>query len=137
MTEDLVESLRAAERRLQAAQLAADADVLDELLDDRLIYTGGPDGARYSKADDLEIQRSGRQSLTKVEEDDLVVLVDGHTGVTWFRGTLEGAFDGSGFSARLFFTRTWIYSPASGWRVIAAHASPAPWPVDPVGADKP
>ena len=126
MAEDLVESLRAAERRLQAAQLAADADALDELLDDRLIYTGGPDGARYSKADDLAIQRSGRQALTRVDEEDLAVLVDGTTGVTWFRGTLEGAFDGAEFSARLYFTRTWVHSPTSGWRVVAAHASPAP-----------
>ena len=45
---DLTSALRDAERRLQAAQLAGDADVLDGLLDDRLIYTGGPDGARYS-----------------------------------------------------------------------------------------
>ncbi|MGD9955245.1 MAG: nuclear transport factor 2 family protein [Candidatus Nanopelagicales bacterium] len=126
MAEDLEESLRAAERRLQAAQLGADADALDALLDDRLIYTGGPDGGRYSKDDDLAIQRSGRQRLSRVDEEDLVVLVDGSTGVTWFRGTLAGTFDGAEFSARLHFTRTWIHSPASGWRVVAAHASPVP-----------
>jgi type II secretory pathway pseudopilin PulG len=126
MTEDLVEALRAAEHRLQAAQLAGDAEALDDLLEDRLVYTGGPDGARYSKDDDLSIQRSRRQVLTKVEEDDLTLLVDGHLGVTWFRGTLEGVFDGAEFSARLSFTRTWTYSPNSGWRVIAAHASPTP-----------
>ncbi|MEW9552620.1 nuclear transport factor 2 family protein [Nonomuraea sp. NPDC050783] len=124
-TEDLTSALREAERRLQAAQLAGDADALDDLLDDRLIYTGGPDGARYSKQDDLEIQRSRRQKLSKVEEEDLVVLVDGHTGVTWFRGALEGTFDDVPFAARLNFTRTWIHLPGSGWRVIAAHASPA------------
>jgi hypothetical protein len=125
MTEDLAGSLRAAEHRLQAAQLAADADTLDELLDDRLIYTGGPDGARYTKQDDLEIQRSGRQRLSKVEEEDLIVFVEGHTGVTWFLGTLAGTFDDAPFSARLNFTRTWIHTPDAGWRVIAAHASPA------------
>ncbi|WP_308250322.1 nuclear transport factor 2 family protein [Sphaerisporangium fuscum] len=126
MTEDLAGALREAERRLQAAQLAGDADTLDELLDDRLIFTGGPDGARYTKQDDLEIQRSRRQVLSKVEEEDLVVLVEGRSGVTWFLGTLEGTFDGTPFSARLNFTRTWVHSPGSGWRVVAAHASPAP-----------
>ena len=125
MIEDLNETLRTAERRLQAAQLAGDADELDDLLDDRLIYTGGPDGARYSKHDDLEIQRTKTQRLTKVNEEDLIVLVDGHTGVTWFLGTLEGTFAGTPFTARLNFTRTWIHRPDSGWRVIAAHASPA------------
>ena len=126
MSEDLTSALRDAERRLQAAQLAGDADLLDGLLDDRLIYTGGPDGARYSKQDDLEIQRSGIQRLSKVEEEKLIVFVEGHTGVTWFLGTLEGTFAGAVFNARLNFTRTWIYRPDLGWRVIAAHASPAP-----------
>jgi hypothetical protein len=126
MSEDLSEALRAAEHRLQTAQLAGDADALEDLLDDRLIYTGGPDGARYSKQDDLEIQRSHTQVLSKVEEDELIVLVEGHTGVTWFRGTLEGTFGGTPFTARLSFTRTWIYAPDSGWQVIAAHASPTP-----------
>jgi hypothetical protein len=125
MTDDLTNALREAERRLQAAQLAGDADALDELLDDRLIHTGGPDGARYTKQDDLEIQRSRTQRLSKVEEEDLIVFVEGHTGVTWFLGTLEGTFGENSFSARLNFTRTWLYRPDSGWRVIAAHASPA------------
>src|SRR4051812_50102867 len=81
-TSDLLE----AERRLQAAQLAADADALDALLDDRLVFTG-PDGRLYSKQDDLEIQRSGRQRLTLVDPEDVQALVDGTTGVTWFLGT--------------------------------------------------
>jgi hypothetical protein len=80
-SEDLTGALRDAERRLQAAQLAGDADVLDDLLDDRLIYIGGPDGARHSKQDDLEIQRSRTQRLSKVEEEELIVFVEGHTGV--------------------------------------------------------
>lgn len=125
MTEDLTAALRAAERRLQAAQLAGDAEALDALLDDRLIYTGGPDGARYSKQDDLAIQRARTQVLSRVDEEDLIVLVEGHTGVTWFVGTLAGTFAGEPFTARLNFTRTWIYTSDSGWRVIAAHASPA------------
>ena len=126
MSNDLTSALPDAERRLQAAQLAGNVDILDGLLDDRLIYTGGPDGARYSKQDDLEIQRSRIQRLSKVEEEELIVFVEGHTGVTWFLGTLEGTFGGAAFNARLNFTRTWIYKPDSGWRVIAAHASPAP-----------
>ncbi|MFC9329594.1 nuclear transport factor 2 family protein [Kitasatospora sp. NPDC057015] len=123
MADDLTAALQEAERRLQAAQLAGDADVLDGLLDDRLIYTGGPDGTRYTKQDDLEIQRSRTQVLSTVEEEDLIVLVDGHTGVTWFRGRLEGTFAGREFTADLNFTRTWIYTPGSGWRLIAAHSS--------------
>ncbi|MBO2454673.1 nuclear transport factor 2 family protein [Actinomadura barringtoniae] len=115
------EDLRAAERRLQAAQLAADADALDELLDDRLIFTF--DGSTYGKQDDLELQRSGAQSLSRLEEEELQVLVDGSTGVTWFLGTLAGTSGGAAFHARMRYTRTWIKDGQGRWKVIAAHAS--------------
>ena len=83
------DSLLAADRHLQAAQLAADADALDALIDDRLIFTG-PDGRLYSKQDDLDLQRSGQQRLTEVTEQELTSLVVGTTGVTWFLGRLAG-----------------------------------------------
>jgi ketosteroid isomerase-like protein len=120
----LMDELREAERRLQAAQLAGDIAVLDQLLDDRLIFTFGPDGKCYTKQDDLQLHRSRQQILTKVIEEDLTVLVEGRTGVTWFLGALEGTFAGVPFAARLRYTRTWIHDDDHGWRVVAAHASP-------------
>jgi Domain of unknown function (DUF4440) len=81
--------LREAERRLQAAQLAGDIAALDQLLDDRLIFTFGPDGECYTKQDDLQLHRSRQQVLTKVIEEDLTVLVEGRTGVTWFLDVLS------------------------------------------------
>ncbi|REE96515.1 nuclear transport factor 2 family protein [Thermomonospora umbrina] len=123
---DPVDDLRAAERRLQAAQLAGDADALDRLLDDRLIFTLGVDGNTYTKQDDLALQRSGTQSLTRVEEEDLQVFVEGTTGVTWFLGRLAGTFAGEPFQAQMRYTRTWIRDDPHGWRVVAAHASQVP-----------
>lgn len=120
-----VDELRNAERRLQAAMLAGDVSALDHLLDDRLIYTGGPDGGTYTKHDDLAVHRSRQLVMTKVVEEELTVLVDGHAGVTWFLGTLEGTFAGMPTSARMRFTRTWIHNDDRGWRIVAAHASPA------------
>jgi ketosteroid isomerase-like protein len=113
-----------AERRLQAAQLASDVEGLDSLLDDRLVFTG-PAGRLYSKQDDLELHRSGRQVLSRVEEEDLSVLVDGTIGVSWFLGTLEGAVDGEPFAARVRYTRTWTRGPEGRWRLLAAHVSEA------------
>jgi ketosteroid isomerase-like protein len=121
--ENRTEELRAAERRLQAAQLAGDADELDRLLDDRLVFTG-PDGLLYSKQDDLDLQRGGEQRLTEVTEEELAVLVDGRTGVTWFLGALAGVFKGAPFTARVRYTRTWVHTDDHGWRVLAAHVSP-------------
>lgn len=116
-------SLIAADRRLQAAQLTADADALDELIDDRLVFTG-PDGRLYSKQDDLELQRSGGQRLTEVTEESLTALVDGNTGVTWFLGRLAGMLQGEEFTARVRYTRTWT-NTATGWRLLAAHVGAA------------
>jgi ketosteroid isomerase-like protein len=118
------EQLAAAERRLQAAQLAGDADALDALIDDRLVFTG-PGAVLYTKADDLELQRSGRQRLTEVHQEDLAVLVAGDTGITWFLGRLSGTFLGTDFTARVRYTRTWIRTDGLGWRLIAAHVSEA------------
>jgi len=115
--------LRAAERRLQAAQLASDVAVLDEIIDDRLVFTG-PDGRLYGKQDDLEVHRSGHQRMTRVVEEELRVLVDGTTGVTWFLGTLEGTVGGTPFTARVRYTRTWVHD-GDRWRLIAAHVSDA------------
>lgn len=124
MDDELTSALLAAERRLQAAQLAADVDVLDQLLDDRLVFTG-PDGKLQRKGDDLEAQRSGRQRLSRVVEEDVAVLVVDTTGVTWFLGTLAGVVDGQEFEARVRYTRTWVHTAGHGWRVIAAHVGSA------------
>jgi hypothetical protein len=118
-------SLSEADRRLQTAQLTGDVAALDELLDDRLVFTGGPDGGVYSKADDLEGHRSGVQVMSRVEEESLAVLVDGSLGITWFLGTLEGVYAGTPFLVRLRYTRTWVHDAVRGWRLVAAHSSPA------------
>jgi ketosteroid isomerase-like protein len=117
-----VKSLLAAERRLQAAQLASDVAALDDLIDDRLVFTG-PDGKVYGKQDDLHVHRTGYQVMTRVEEESVEALVDGPLGVTWFLGTLEGTFGGEQFAWRMRYTRTWHHDDTRGWRLVAAHAS--------------
>jgi hypothetical protein len=103
--DDHTESLRAAERRLQAAQLTSDVDALTELIDDMARFTG-PDGNLYSKQDDLRVHETGHQVLTRVVEEDLQVLATAHTGVTWFLGTLAGTIGGQPLVARMRYTRT-------------------------------
>jgi ketosteroid isomerase-like protein len=116
------DGLREAERQLQAAQLAGDVDALDRLLDDRLVAIG-PDGARYSKHDDLTAHRSRSSVVSTLVEEGLEVLVAGSTGVTFFVGTLSGTFGGQPMSARLRYTRTWVHDGATGWRILAAHVA--------------
>ncbi|MEV6302775.1 nuclear transport factor 2 family protein [Actinoplanes sp. NPDC051861] len=120
--DDLEALLLVAERRLQEAQRAGDVEELDRLLDERLIAVG-PDGARYSKEDDLEAYRSGTSVVTSLVEEELGSLVVGSTGVTFLTGTVSGTFGGAPMSARLRYTRTWAYD--GGWRIVAAHIAPA------------
>lgn len=120
---DPTETLRAAERRLQAAQLASDIIVLTELIDDAALFTG-PDGNLYSKEDDPGAHRSGQLVLSRVQESELHVLVTGSTGVTWFLGTLEGSSGGEPMMARMRYTRAWLTRQAEvggSWR--PAHCS--------------
>jgi ketosteroid isomerase-like protein len=117
--------LLSAERALQAAQLAGDVAELDRLLDDRLVAIG-PDGARYTKDDDLAAHRSGSSVITDLVEEDVEVLVAGTTGVTLFTGTVTGTFGGAPMSARLRYTRTWAHDDGAGWRILAAHIAVLP-----------
>jgi ketosteroid isomerase-like protein len=122
---DLIAELRLAERRLQQAQRSADVAELDRLLDDRLIFTGPPDGGHSTKSDDLRAHGSGDLVMTRVDEEDLQLVVDGRTGVTWALVSVEGSWSGTPFAARVRYTRTWIHDDEHGWRILAAHASPA------------
>jgi uncharacterized protein DUF4440 len=123
----LADELFEAERRLQAAQLAGDVEELDRLLHERLVFTGPPDGRCHPEAKglDLENHRSRTQVMTRVDQEDLTVIVEGTTGVTCFLGTLEGTFAGEPFAGRMSYTRTWVHSAEHGWRILAAHAAPA------------
>ncbi|MGW0216399.1 nuclear transport factor 2 family protein [Micromonospora chokoriensis] len=112
-----------AERTLQDAQRAGDADALDQLLVDQLICVG-PDGRTYTKQDDLTAHRERRSVVQELVEEELDLLVVGSTGVTFFLGRVAGTVDGAPFAARLRYTRTWIHDDPHGWRVLAAHISP-------------
>ena len=116
------ETLRTAESRLQAAQLASDVRVLDELIDDSMRFTG-PDGSLASKQDDLRAHESGRQVVSHLHQEDLAVFATEHVGVTWFLGTIEATVDGQVFAARMRYTRTWIPDGPHGWKIVAAQAT--------------
>jgi hypothetical protein len=113
-----------AEHRLQQAQRDGDVAVLDTLLDDRLVAIG-PDGTRFRKSDDLDAYRSGNSKIDQLIEEDLAILVVGTTGASFALCAVTGTFNGEPFAARIRYARTWAYDDAAGWRIVAAHLSPA------------
>ena len=117
-------ALHDAEQRLQAAVLSGDAQALDLLLDDRVVYTG-PDGSTLTKEEDLEAHRSRALAVDVFDQQDLQVTVVGSTGVTRVLAAVEGTAGGQRFTARLRYTRTWVHADGT-WRVLAAHAGAVP-----------
>lgn len=114
-------SLRAAEQRLQVAQLASDVGELDLLLHPDLVFVG-PDGSIGDKESDLETHRSGRINLDSLAQEDLIVRVSSGVGVTLLTAQMSGEFDSQAFSARTRYTRSWAWKE-DRWQIVAAHIS--------------
>jgi hypothetical protein len=121
-----ISALRAAELRLQHAQLTSDVAELDRLLHPDLTFVG-PDGTMSDKAADLEAHASGVMSLELLEPEDLIVQVIDGVGVTVLTARLKGSWQGQRFDAQMRYTRTWAYD-GEAWRIVAAQAGFLPGP---------
>ena len=115
------ESLLACEAALRRAQLSSDVAELDRLLDEELVFTG-PDGALYSKADDLDAHRAGMVQITRLEASDERIQRFGDVAIVSVRMEMSGTFRGEGFSGPFRYTRIWCARP-NGWRIVAGHVS--------------
>lgn len=119
MTHELIHQLEAA---LRAAQLSADVDGLDRLIDDALLFTG-PDGSLVTKTDDLATHRSGAVRFTSHEPSDMrwqTVTTD--VVVVALRARLAGFIHGQPFAGDFCYSRVWARRGIE-WRVVAGHVS--------------
>ncbi|CAA0102073.1 Uncharacterised protein [Starkeya nomas] len=110
--------VEAAERRLRDAALHGDVATLDALLADDLIFVDQT-GRFLSKADDLELHRSGALTLDTLRFSDyrLRALV-----LAVLRADATGRAAGEAFTVALRFSRLWRREP-TGWRVASAHST--------------
>lgn len=115
------DSLLACEAALRRAQLASDVAEIDRLVDEALVFTG-PDGAVYSKTDDLAAHRTGMVRITRLEPSEEVVRRFGSIAVISVRMDMSGTFRGEPFAGPFRYTRVWCARP-EGWRVVAGHVS--------------
>jgi ketosteroid isomerase-like protein len=115
------ESLRACETALREAQLASDAEALERLIDDALVFTG-PDGGVYGKADDLEAHRRGIIRITRLDPSEEQIQEFGDLAVVTVRMEMAGTFHGQLFGGPYRYTRMWRAGP-EGWRIVAGHVS--------------
>ena len=108
------------EAALRAAMLTNDAEVLDTLLDDDLIFTV-PSGVIISKNDDLSAHRAKLLRLDALDIQEMRADAIGELILTTTRAMLAGRFDGTAFSGTFAYTRLWRRS-GSSWCVVAGHA---------------
>ncbi|MGO4448296.1 nuclear transport factor 2 family protein [Phyllobacterium sp. TAF24] len=109
------------EERLRLAMLAGDVEALNTLLADDLIFIDHQ-GRRASKADDLQVYRSGVLELVQIEILDRIIKPLDNAALVSLRARVAGAYYGEKFSEKLAYTRVW--SRTSGaWTIIAAHCS--------------
>lgn len=122
------------EARIRAAQLTADVQALDELIDEGLLFTG-PDGQLATKAQDLEAHRTGLLRFQSHEPEELRIRrVGSDVAVTALRARLEVVVAGVSVRATCRYTHVWARR-AGTWRVVAGHVAEVPGVDVPGGGD--
>jgi ketosteroid isomerase-like protein len=113
----------ALESRLRTAQLAADADALDALIADKLLFTG-PDGGLGTKTQDLEAHRSGAVRFRAHEPKELRVRrVGANVAICSLLAELAVEVNGSMTRGTYRYTRVWAQENTGPWRVVGGHVS--------------
>jgi len=75
-----------------------------------------------TKADDLELIKSGDSVITSWVKDEMKVRVYGDAAVVTGRDTIKETYKGKDTSDQYRFTDTWV-KRAGRWQCVAAHSS--------------
>lgn len=110
------DEIRHHEVLLREAMLAGDADALERLLDDCLIFVA-PDGSVATKQDDLAAHRAGSHRFRRLDIEDTRIEMHGHTALVVVLAWLSVEAQGQVFEGRHRYTRTW-HRGADGWRIV-------------------
>ena len=124
---DDAKTVAALDTEYQAAVKNNDAATMDRILaDDFVVVTGS--GKIYTKADLLQMARTRRVQYEHQEDSDQTVRVWGDTAVITAKIWLKGTDEGKPFDWHVWFSDTYVRTPA-GWRYVHGQASlPMPNP---------
>jgi ketosteroid isomerase-like protein len=120
-TADDENTVGALDTEYQAAVKANDAVTMDRILADDFVLVTGL-GKTYTKADLLEEARSKRTVYEHQEDSARRVRVWGDTAIVTAQLWAKGTEDGKAFDYKLWFSDTYVRTPA-GWRYVLAQAS--------------
>ncbi len=108
--------IRQLEEALRIAMLSSDAEALEALIADDLIFVG-PSGEVLGKQDDLALHRSGRQKVSMADWQLVEIAMHDQMAVALTTADLAGTFDGVAFSSRFRYCRFWG-KRSGAWRVL-------------------
>lgn len=118
------EALISAERRLEAAVVAADTDALDRMLHPHFVSLH-VDGSSLGRAGTIAEMHTGRLVVERIVPEETIATVNGRAGITRRTLTTEGQHLGEPFDVRVLCTRTWVQVPG-GWLLLFSRVGPAP-----------
>jgi ketosteroid isomerase-like protein len=111
------DSILAVEDELRDAMLAGDADALERLLDDDLMFVSHL-GQVVGKAEDLEMHRSGRLRITSMTPSDRRIQPLGDTTVVSVEMHTTAIVHGLHVEQTFRYTRVW-HRGADGWKIVS------------------
>jgi ketosteroid isomerase-like protein len=103
------------------ASMKRDVAVLGRMLADDYIFTD-PDGVMFTKAQNLEMLKSGDDVVTSAVATDMKVRVYGNAAIVTGLNTVKEQLKGKDISGTYAYTDTWVKRPGS-WVCVATHAS--------------
>lgn len=110
------------EERLRKAMLSSNVEVLNELIADDLLFVNQY-GQIISKDVDIEVHRSGKLKVTKIDILDQKVRQMENSTVTVTKVAISGTFGTEIFAEELlYYTRIWEYRNGN-WQVVSCHCS--------------
>jgi ketosteroid isomerase-like protein len=109
------------EARLLTATRDGDADTLEALLADDLIYIDQY-GHQLDKEEDMAMHRSGNLRIGRLDVRSRNIRLLGDGAVVTTRIKIDGSFIGSPFSGSFSYTRVWRRN-SDHWLVVSAHCS--------------
>jgi ketosteroid isomerase-like protein len=117
------QAVAALDTQYQEAVKNNDAETMGRILADDFVLVLG-NGKTYTRADLLDSARSGKIRYERQDEDagTQLVRVWGDTAVVTARLWLKGVDDGTTFERKLWFSDTYVRTPA-GWRYAFGQAS--------------
>ena len=113
--------LAALDTEYQAAVQKNDVATMDRILSDEFVLVTGK-GTTYTKADLLKEAREKEFIYEHQEDSNQTVRIWGNTAVVTALLWARGSHQGKPFEYRLWFSDTYVRTPA-GWRYVFGQAS--------------